>query len=431
MIECIKEALKEKQISIYQINEKRTQSVELFFIKKQLDMRRGTDVINYNVTVYRDFEEGDNKYRGSASVILQNGMSKDEIAQKLVDAYYAASFAKNKWYPLPKGEQILNVKEIPSNMSKDWQGFALKTAEAVLAVDTCEDVFINSLEIFTRCIQVRIINSEGIDVSYRRYRLDGEFVAQCPAPQDVETYEDFEYDSFDQDEIQEKVRRTLRLTKDRAVAVKAPEAGEYSVILSGKYVPTVMEYYCERSHASLVYQGYSNYHIGDDVQMAGNEDKVVGERLNIRLLATSPYSGEGIPMEDRVLLENGTLKTIHGGARFCHYMGVTPTGDYQKIEVKEGTTSFEDMKKTKYLHVVNFSDFQMDSMSGNFAGEIRLAYLYDGTTVTPVTGGSINGSITKAQKSFVFSKEKQSDTEFTGPMAIRMDQVMVAGQSEE
>lgn len=431
MIECIKRALAEKKIDIYQISEKKTESVELFFIKRQLDLRRGTNVVRYTVTVYRDFEENGTKYRGSASVILQNGMNGDEIEKKLEDAYYAASFAKNKWYPLPTGKEISGVKEMESNLSKDWKGAALRAAKAVFAADNRSDVFINSLELFTRCIQTRILNSEGIDVSFRKYRLDGEFVAQCLAPQDVETYEDFEYDSFQEQEIKEKVCRTLDLTRDRAAAVKTPEAGEYSVILSGKYVPTVMEYYCERSHASLIYQGYSNYHIGDDVQMAGNEEAVTGERLNMSLLATAPYSEEGIPMNDRVLLENGTLKSIHGGTRFCYYLGVEPTGDYQKISMAEGTVPFEEMKKDKYLYVVNFSDFQMDSMSGNFAGEIRLAYLYDGATVMPVTGGSINGSIVKAQKNFSFSKEMQSDTKFSGPLAIRIDHVMVAGESEE
>ena len=87
----------------------------------------------------------------------------------------------------------------------------------------------------------------------------------------------------------------------------------------------------------------------------------------------------------------------------------------------------EEMKKTPYLHVVNFSDFQMDEMSGNFGGEIRLAYLFDGEKVTPVTGGSINGMIVKAQKNFVFSKETQESMDFSGPFAVSMEDVAVAG----
>ena len=132
-------------------------------------------------------------------------------------------------------------------------------------------------------------------------------------------------------------------------------------------------------------------------------------------------------MTDRTLLSDGKLDLIFGGTRFCHYLGVEPTGNYEKIVAKEGSTSFEDMKKTPYLHVVNFSDFQMDEMSGNFGGEIRLAYLFDGEKVTPVTGGSINGAITKAHKTFIFSKEMQESMDFVGPLAVSMEDVAVAG----
>ena len=69
----------------------------------------------------------------------------------------------------------------------------------------------------------------------------------------------------------------------------------------------------------------------------------------------------------------------------------------------------------------------MDSMGGNFGGEIRLAYLNDGEKITPVTGGSINGSIIEAQKSFKFSKETQNTSKFVGPKAILLKNISVAG----
>lgn len=433
MIDCIISALKEHHISVYRINERTTESMEMFFIKKHLDMRRGTKVTEYEVTVYRDFEEKDEKYRGSATVLLSDGMEASEVAGKLKGAYYAASFVRNRWYPLPNGDKVSCEKETcnnvtsRTNLSEHWEENVLHMADAIFSVDTREDVFLNSLEIFATRQATRIINSEGIDVSYRRHIISGEFVAQCLAPQDVETYESFRYDNFDEGDIKKKVERVLTMTKDRAMATTAPAAGNYRVILSGKQVATLFGYYCDRAQAAYIYPGYSNYKVGDDVQMAGSDAPVCGERLNISLAATVPYSVEGIPMVDRKLLSDGKLEMIFGATRFCHYLGVEPTGNYEKIVVKEGTVSLEEMKKTPYLHVVNFSDFQMDEMSGNFGGEIRLAYLFDGEKVTPVTGGSINGMIVKAQKNFVFSKETQESMDFSGPFAVSMEDVAVAG----
>ena len=93
-----------------------------------------------------------------------------------------------------------------------------------------------------------------------------------------------------------------------------------------------------------------------------------------------------------------------------------------------GKVSMDDMLKKECLYVVNFSDFQMDSFDGHFGGEIRLAFLFDGEKVTPVTGGSVNGSWFEVQNRLTLSKEKQNDKGFEGPLAICMDDIPVAGK---
>ena len=89
------------------------------------------------------------------------------------------------------------------------------------------------------------------------------------------------------------------------------------------------------------------------------------------------------------------------------------------------------MRQGTYLEVVNFSDFQMDSFSGHFGGEIRLAYLCDGEKRIPVTGGSINGNILEAQKSLVFSSQIQTEESFEGPLAVCMEKIQVAGSTDQ
>lgn len=89
--------------------------------------------------------------------------------------------------------------------------------------------------------------------------------------------------------------------------------------------------------------------------------------------------------------------------------------------------TIEEMKRQPYLEVVNFSDFQMDAFTGHFGGEIRLAFLYDGKSRVPVTGGSINGQILEAQRNLVFSKETQVENDFEGPAAVCLEGIRVAG----
>lgn len=191
-------------------------------------------------------------------------------------------------------------------------------------------------------------------------------------------------------------------------------------------MPTLLDYYGKRSAASMVYARYSTWKRGEDVQ--GETD---GERLTIQLAAAEPYSAEGIPVADLPLLEGGVLRAYHGPNRFCRYLGVKPTGNYRKLVCGSGAVPFEALKRGPILWAVTFSDFQMDPASARFGGEIRLACLIDEDgTATPVTGGSVNGSILEAQKDLAFSTERCLTAWYDGPYAVRLKNVSVAGAGE-
>ncbi len=422
-------ALKKSGAALYQITETKEESAELFFIRRALDMQRQKEIRQAAVTVYKDFSEGDRRFLGSAAVQVQDSFTQEQMEQMFRDALYAAGFVKNPYYELYHGteEPSPEVLEKARHLSdKSLAEVAGCFADALFAEDTGEDVFLNSAEIFATRTTCHILNSSGVDASYCKGRVKGEFVAQCISGQDVETYEDFSYEDMDTQALRRKVRDTLEMTRARAQAVTAPPAGEYRVILSGTYVKEIFSYYVERSNMSMVYPKYSSFQPGCDVQ-AGEAGK---DRINLTLKATVPYSAEGIPMRDRELVRDGELKLLHGGNRFACYLKQEPTGNYSSYQAPAGNVSLEEMRQEPYLEVVNFSDFQMDAYSGHFGGEIRLAFLYDGKKRVPVTGGSINGSILEAQKSLVFSKETLVGNDFEGPAAVCLGRVNVAGSAE-
>ena len=172
-----------------------------------------------------------------------------------------------------------------------------------------------------------------------------------------------------------------------------------------------------------IYSKYSTYEVGMQVQ----GENAAGERLNITLRSSVPYSNDGIKMHDCELIKDGVLMNVHGGLRMSQYLKVQPTGEYNKLLVDNGSESIADMKKGRVLHVVSFSDFNMNAMTGHFAGEIRLAYLYDNGSVSLVTGGSVNGSIIDAQHDLVFSEERYDSSAYSGPYAVLLKDVPVSG----
>lgn len=422
MIERIQNALKKCGISLWRINETTEETAELFFVRKQLDTRRIKDVRKYEVTVFRDVEDK----RGFTSVKLIASMEDAQVEEELKGAYYAAQFAANPTYELadpvkaPLAKKTGELAEAPLAQS------AGKMVKALFAPDTHEDAFVNSAEVFVLRYRNRILSSEGTDVSYTNAVVKGEFVVQCREPEDVEIHNRFVYDELEEKALSDKVSEALTFVRDRARAQRILTSGKYDLVLSGDAVGEVLSYYQNRSAAHVVYARYSTWQRGEDVQ--GGD--VSGERLNVTLCALEPYSEEGTPMEDLPLLEDGRLQAYHGYNRFCRYLGVKPTGGYQKMGCANGTAPFAEMKKKPCLWAVTFSDFQMDAMSGHFGGEIRLAYLIDGDQVTPVTGGSVNGSILEAQKDLTFSTERYVTAKYDGPYAVRLTGVSIAGVGE-
>lgn len=424
MIDQILSALKKCGIKDYQIILTEEESAELFFIKKELDMQRRKKTRTARVSVYRVFTEGEQKFRGVASAQVQESQTAQELEKLFNDMYYAAGFVKNKYYELYEGTKQ-EQKEVESTLNgKSLSEMAQGFAQALYAEDVHKDIFINSAEIFAHRYTKHILNSRGVDVAYQKSRVQGEFVVQCVDGQDVETYQDFAYNDWNTDALREKVRNTMELTRARAKAAVAPAAGEYRLILSSNYVEEFLMYYVSRAASSMIYPKYSTFSVGCDVQ----GEEVLKDRINLTMKAVVPFSDEGIPMKDRELVKDGKLKMIHGGNRFAQYLEIEPTGIFGGYKAPAGQVSLEEMKAQPYLEVVNFSDFQMDSFTGHFGGEIRLAFLYDGEKVVPVTGGSVNGNIFEAQKSLVFSKEMQVEKNFEGPKAVAMDGVSVAGK---
>lgn len=416
--------LKEAGIGEYSVLQVKERTAELFFVKKQLDTRRIKDIEKYFVTVFRTDEKDGQKLKAQTEAMLLSSMSDDEMIKALKDAYFAAKFAMNPYYEAPSPVAAPLIEKKGALAEEEPEKSAGVMAEALFAADCREDAFVNSAEVFISKKRIRVVTSEGTDVSWTDAKASGEYVVQAKEPEDVEMYKSFAYTELETEALNAQVSGMLDFVRDRARAERILKSGSYDLILTGENAAEIFRYYGARSSAQLLYPHYSTWSVGDDVQ-----GETTGERLNITMRASAPYSSEGIPMRDRKLLENGVMLMAHGANRFCRYLGVKPTGDYRKLSCdNEGAMSFEEMKKVPCLWAVTFSDFQMDIFSGHFGGEIRLAYLIEDGKMTPVTGGSVNGSIIEAQKDIAFSTDRFRCEEYEGPYAIKLKGISVAGE---
>lgn len=418
-------------IDAWKINEKVVESKELFFIKRELDMNRAKNVHHINLTVYKDFEEDGKKYRGSSTTAIHPTMNEEEIIIAIRDAIYAAGFVKNKYYPLV--ELVVEEQAIIENRFKNdsMSNWIPKLTEEIFIADRYENGEINSAELFLDKVNVRILNSQGVDVEYETYRGELEFITSWKEGwEEVELYEDILFSDYDEKLIVNSVDEMLKISRDKAIAKPTPVLKDIPVILSGIAVKEFFNYYYGKAAAVSIYEETSTAKLDENIQ----GDEVKGDKVNIVLdpyldnsTATSPFDEDGLVLSKVSLYEDGILKRYWGNTRFSHYLDIKPTGNIRNIIVEGGSKTLEEIKEGTYLELKVFSDFQMDTLTGDFAGEIRLGWYNDGEKIIPVTGGSISGNINEVHKEMFLSKELQKINNFSGPRGVKLINVSIAG----
>lgn len=419
MTDRIKRLLADAGIENYLINESHAESVELYFVRRALEQKRGKCIDKSTVTVYRDAVRDGERLRGAGEALIFLDMTDSEIKDKLTCAYASAEYAYAPAYPLCEPSKA-HKKEDGSDSLPALDIMARRYSEAIFA-EKQDECYVNCAELFLTKTSVRISNSLGLDVSYTECRCDGELVVSSAAGEDSELFDYFSYTGEQYDSLARRVRELLLAVLDRSYATRSLPSGEYSLIIEGDACRELFGYYLWKSDAQNIHTGYSQARIGDALVPS---DSVAA---SITCAVTHPCSREGIPMKDTPLLEDGKLLSYTGGMRFCSYIGAEPTGEYERLCVRAGERSIEDMKKGPYLHVVSFSDFQFDSFDGYFGGEIRLAYLSDGAKVRAVTGGSVSSNISKLQDSATASAETCESYNYSGPRFLMIRGVTVSG----
>lgn len=430
MIDKIKNILSDNSdIDDWKIVEQTISSDELFFVRKSLDMNRAKEVHHFHVTVYKDFEEDGVKYRGSSLVKIHPSMSADEIKSAVDEAVFAAGFVKNRYYPIAEPSDD-NPVPLQNNEFSDESQPGL--VDSILKADSMENGWINSWELFLSRIHTRIMNSKGVDISFKNNKGSFEFITNWKGnSEEIELYKYLEFAKPDPAFLSNSVVNMLNDARERANAKNTTPSGNMAVLLTGESVVDIFRYYYMQSSARYAYEKTSTIKTGENIQ----GEKPIGDLISLTLqpslqdsAESAPFDEDGVSLKPVTIFDRGVLKRYWGDIRYSYYLGVEPTGIIKNMTAGTGSKSIAELKSGPCLEVSIFSDFQMDPVSGDFGGEIRLGWYFDGEKSTPITGGSISGNLNALQKEMYFSKETQKINNFAGPKAIKLMNISVSGQ---
>lgn len=435
MINLLQKVLKTMdKIDGWHIVDKATQSQELFYVKQGVDMNRAKAVHHFQVTVYKDFEEGNEKYKGSSITKIAPTMTEEEVREALNEAAYAATFVKNAYYPLVDQGDPIEVMNQSTMNDKSLEAWLPDFTASIFKYDRPGENALNSAELFLNKHWYRIMNSQGVDVAYNVYDIHLEFITNCKGPkEEVELFRNMDFSEFRPEEIAREVKTMINFAKERSQAKPTPSLKDFNVLLTGGPVQEFLSYYVAHANVQSIYEKISTFDLETSIQGQG----ISGDKLSISLdpmLANSsqsrPYDIDGLALKKIDLIQEGILKTYYGNTRYSYYLDKPAYGNIKNLVVAPGSKSLEEMKGQAYLELVEFSDFQMDILTGDFAGEIRLGLYFDGQSVKPVTSGSISANIKDVQDHFFLSKETYQENNYHGPRTLQLPKLDVNGQDQ-
>ncbi len=424
MIEKLLNILKASNADGFEITDTTTLAYEFYFIKHRLDQNRVRDVQHINVKVYKKLDDG--KMLGSASGEIYPTLTEDEIKDEVDKLISRAENVKNPFYELNKPADF----DISKNEKVDVSKIAENFVEAMKSVPETDTEYINSYEIFAEKNIRHFINSEGIDITFEYPSSMVEVVVNArEGEHEIELYRLYKAGSCDGENLKKDIAEVLKYGKDKLIAKPTPKLGKAAVVFPTSDAVQIYSWFVEKCNAGFIYSKYSDWEIGKDIAPNAKGDKVT--LCSVKNLPNSSRNfdvdDEGAPIYDMTVIENNVPKTFFGGRRFRYYLGIKDSYLACNFDVTGGSKTAEEIRDGKYLEVVEFSDFEVDPISGDIAGEIRLGYYHDGDKVTPVSGGSISGCMTDFVKEMYMSKEKRQYDNFYIPALTRLENVSVTG----
>ena len=428
MIEKIIQKLQALDCDAWELIETRTRGWEFYFIRHALDQNRAVKLRSLRVVLYRQLDGGE--MLGRAEGEIAPTATDAEIDKILADLLFQAGLVKNPVYEL--NDKPLDIPEAKERV--DLEAISENFIRAIRSVPETDEADINSYEIFAREIERYYRNSNGVEYRCVYPNAQVEVVVNArKEKEEIELIRVFDCGTCDADKLSAEVQKAMRYGRDRLRAVPTPETAPMAVVFSGSDTKEIYRYFLNRMMAAMKYRQMTDWEIGRPIG-----ESFAGDRVSLEALAQLPNSSmnypvdeEGARIRDRFLIRDGVAEEYWGSRQYSQYLGLSESSLVNNIRVSGGSKTEEEIREGDYLELVEFSDFQVDDIGCDFAGEIRLGYLHRGGEVTVVTGGSISGDMREAVKTMTFTKETTQYDSCEVPALTRLENVRITGVKHE
>ena len=421
----LKELKKKKKISDWVINLIHARKANIyagkaFEIEDQLEALT-EDVV---VTIYQRYPDN---LIGEVRVPIT---SPSEAKKLLNDAVGICEYSKKKAFELPDSEELTFPKTHDEKMREAFfDGNGMEISKDIFTnIQTLVeslDVKTNFTEILCSAGTFRVMNSNGVDVSFHKTSLYLEVgMSHKNDGREEELVWKTTAVSPGQLDLGNDLAEQATHIQDATKTTPA-EKFEGDVLLAGQ---SLIDFFSpDDTPNPVILHTFAKLHALNIAQLRHNEPigEFEGEPFTLSTnphlslgSSSMPVDEMGVALQPVELIRTGVFANHLAPCRHAQFVGVPVTGEFTNLHISDGATREEHLRGNNYVEIVKFSWFNPDPYSGDFSAEIRLGYKWLRGKKTPFKGGHFTGNVFKNLLNAHFSREVHQKGSYYGPRAM-------------
>lgn len=414
-------------VSAWEIRRLRKKSNQRYLIFNQFESQRLVETEKFIVTLYKKYNCQKKMVLGESRVSLSAG---ENARERLAQGLEMASVVANPIFHLPEKGLSYDQVETADPEVKEVPLFFLDRIQEDFVKIPLDKVKRSSAEIFIEDNEVFLINSRGLEKETAATEILVDFVLLAEKGQSLEgESQGSKRVRFYKDlHLTEMVEQYAQYARESLEAQIPPE-GTFSVVFSEEALDTLFNFFCLQASGPARYQHWTQMTLGKPVIVDPK-----GDTLNLTSnpglwggIKSRSFDDNGLPLYRVNVIKDNLFERRMNSKRYADYLGEEPTGEFSNIEVGTGAKSVKELFEGPCYHLLRFSTFEPNPITGAFSGEIRTGYfLKDGQKI-PIKGGSVSGIMQKAFKEAFFSQERTQREAYLGPKAVRIEELEIAG----
>lgn len=405
-------------------------------LKESTESQREVNSELYTVDVLCDSknDEGQSK-SGLGTVSLLPGA---DIGSALDKAVLTAQLVQNENYDLAEPAEIPEIELSDQDYLKDPAGEiqgVLDTLKGITA--DFPHVRMTAAECFGEEKTTHLITSKGVDATQSETQIYLQWVYIAGSGDgEVETFAEIYRRRIQDLNLNEEAALRAKYTSDLLEAEGPPTydgpvyvqgptlavmvAGE---MLAGNLIQTL-------SSGAMKYSGETPWEIGKSIfrdEVKGDDFSLWANRQLPYGIPSSAFDKEGTPAQRVQLVKDNNLQAFITNQRFANYLKMEPTGSFGSVEIPAGKVPQENLRSGSHVEIAEYSWFNPNPVTGDFASEIRLGYIVEDGKRKPFRGGMLVGNLLDALADLRWSQETGFFGNYLGPKAALFNDLKVAG----